>query len=174
MNDETVTEVRHEVVVDVDVDRAFWTFVDLDRIKPREHNLLAVPIEATVVEHREGGDIYDRGTDGSVCRWARVLAWEPPHRFVFSWDIGPDWRIADDPARTSEVEVRFTALPPGEAGHGPAGEEASRTRVELTHRHLDRHGEGWTGVREGVDDAQGWPLYLSRFQEASTTVHQRS
>jgi len=166
MTDETTTEIRHEVVVDVDVERAFWTFADLDRIKPREHNLLGVPIEATVVEQREGGDIYDRGTDGSVCRWARVLVWDPPHRFVFSWDIGPDWRIADDLADTSEVEVRFT---PRSDETGP--DALPRTRVELTHRHLDRHGENWTGVRDGVDNPQGWPLYLSRFVGAATSTH---
>lgn len=162
MSHETGTEVRHQVVVDADVEHAFWTFVDLDRIKPREHNLLAVPIEATIVEQREGGDIYDRGTDGSTCRWARVLAWEPPHRFVFSWDIGPDWRIADDLAHTSEVEVRFV---PEDDQDGAS----TRTRVELTHRHLDRHGDGWTAVRDGVDNEAGWPLYLSRLQ-ASVAV----
>lgn len=160
------TEVRHEIVVDVDVERAFWTFVELDRIKPREHNLLAVPIEATVVEQRVGGAIYDRGADGSTCRWARVLAFDPPHRFVFSWDIGPDWRVATDLSRTSEVEVVFTAFP----DEGDDGAPQQRTRVELTHRHLDRHGDGWTGVRDGVDNPQGWPLYLVRLAEAVTAA----
>ena len=166
MSDDNVTEIRHEVIVDVDIDHAFRTFTDLDRIKPREHNMLAVPIEATVVEPREGGAIYDRGTDGSTCRWARVLAWDPPHRVVFSWDIGPDWRIVDDLTRASEVEVRFTPEP-------HAGGTPPRTRVELTHRHLDRHGEGWTGVRDGVDNPQGWPLYLARLQEAAAAVSER-
>ena len=98
-----------------------------------------------------GGHLYDRGIDGSECRWARVLAYEPPHRVVISWDIGPTWQIETDPDKTSEVEVRFIA-------EGP-----ERTRVELEHRHLDRHGEGWQGVREGVDGDQGWPLYLQGF-----------
>ena len=169
MNSETGleerTEVRHEIVADVDLERAFWAFAEMDRIKPREHNLLAVPIEATVVEQRVGGDIYDRGVDGSVCRWARVLAFDPPHRFVFSWDIGPDWRIAEDLSRTSEVEVVFTAVPLTD------GDDASpaRTRVELTHRHLDRHGERWSAVRDGIDNPQGWPLYLARLAEAVST-----
>lgn len=154
------TEVRHEIVVDVDVEQAFRTFTELDRIKPREHNLLAVPIEATVVEPRVGGDIYDRGTDGSVCRWARVLVFDPPHRFVFSWDIGPDWRVATDLSRTSEVEVVFTSLEPEDDG------APTRTRVALTHRHLDRHGDGWAGVRDGVDNPGGWPLYLQRLSDA--------
>ncbi|HWU22169.1 MAG TPA: SRPBCC family protein [Nocardioides sp.] len=156
------TEVRHEIVVDAAVEDTFRVFAEMDRIKPREHNLLAVPIEATVVEPYVGGDIYDRGTDGSTCRWGRVLAFDPPHRFVLSWDIGPDWRIVDDPARASEVEVLFTALPTEDGATGP------RTRVELTHRHLDRHGEGWQGVRQAVDNPQGWPLYLERLRAAVT------
>ncbi len=70
--------VRHEVVVDLPREEAFWAFADLDRIKPREHNMLAVPIEETVLEQHAGGDVYDRGVDGSTCRWGRVLAFDPP------------------------------------------------------------------------------------------------
>jgi len=101
-----------------------------------------------------GGHVYDRGENGSVCRWARVLAFEPPHRFVISWDISPTWQIVTDPAQASEVEVRFVA----------EGDE--RTRVELEHRHLERHGAGWESLRDGVDNPQGWPLYLDRFVAA--------
>ena len=59
-----------------------------------------------------GGNIYDRGVDGSQCRWARVLAYEPPNRVVFSWDISPQWQIETDLDKTSEVEVRFIAESP--------------------------------------------------------------
>ena len=44
-------------------------------------------------------------------------------------------------------------------------ESPDRTRVELEHRHLDRHGDGWEGLREGVAGDQGWPLYLGRFSD---------
>lgn len=44
-------------------------------------------------------------------------------------------------------------------------ETPERTRVEIEHRRLDRHGEGWEGVRQGVGGAQGWPLYLQRFAD---------
>ena len=145
--------VRHEVVVDLPQDEAFWTFTDLDQIKPREHNMLAVPIEQTVLEQRVGGDVYDRGVDGSICRWGRVIAFDPPHTLAFSWDIGPDWQVASDLSRTSEVEVTFTA------------EGSARTRVTLTHRHLDRHGDGWETMRDGVDAPDGWPLYLARYHD---------
>ena len=70
---------------------------------------------------------------------------------MFSWDISPRWQIETDPDRTSEVEVRFVS-------EGP-----HRTRVELEHRHLDRHGPGWQSVAEGVGGDAGWPLYLARY-----------
>jgi hypothetical protein len=44
-------------------------------------------------------------------------------------------------------------------------ETPDRTRVELEHRNLERHGEGWEGVRDGVAGEGGWPLYLRRFTE---------
>ena len=144
--------VRHEVVVDLPVDQAFLVFADLDRIKPRKHNLLNVPIEATVLEPHVGGDIYDRGIDGSVCRWGRVLAFDPPRAITFSWDIGPDWQIAADLTRTSEVDVTFA----------PVGKR--QTRVTLVHRHIHRHGDGWESVRDGVEAPDGWPLYLARYE----------
>ena len=123
--------VRQEIAVDAPVDRAFRVFTErLDEIKPREHNMLGVDIAETVFEPRAGGRIYDRGTDGSECEWASVIAYEPPDRVVFSWNVSPHWQIETDPARRSEVEVRFIAESPG------------RTRVELEHRHLDRHGDG--------------------------------
>jgi uncharacterized protein YndB with AHSA1/START domain len=148
------TSIRHQVVVEAPIERAFSVFTDdFGSFKPREHNMLGVDIAETVFEPREGGHLYDRGVDGSECRWARVLAYEPPDRVVISWDIDPRWHIETDPAKTSEVEVRFIAEAP------------DRTRVELEHRNLDRHGEGWEAVREGVDSDGGWPLYLRRFAD---------
>ena len=90
--------------------RAFTLFTDrFGDIKPREHNLLATPIAETVFEPRVGGHIYDRAVDGTECHWARILAFEPPHRVVFSWDIGPRWELESDPENASEVEVRYSA-----------------------------------------------------------------
>jgi uncharacterized protein YndB with AHSA1/START domain len=150
----TDTSVRAAIVVDAPLERAFSVFTGgFGSFKPTEHNLLAVEIAETVFEPRVGGYLYDRGVDGSECRWARVLAYEPPNRVVISWDISPQWQLETDLEKTSEVEVRFVAEAP------------ERTRVELEHRNLDRHGEGWEGEREGVASAGGWPLYLQRFAE---------
>lgn len=146
--------VRKSVVVAVPVAQAFSVFTDrFGDFKPAEHNLLAAPIAETVFEPVVGGNIIDGGVDGSECRWARILVFEPPNRVVFSWDIGPRWQVETDPEMTSEVEVRFLA-------DGP-----ERTRVELEHRHIDRHGPGWEGVVDGIDGREGWPLYLSRFAD---------
>jgi uncharacterized protein YndB with AHSA1/START domain len=147
------TTVRSSIVVDVPIERAFRAFTDdFDRVKPREHNMLSVEIAESVFEPRVGGRVFDRGIDGSECQWARVLAYEPPHRVVFSWDIGPRWQIESDHDRTSEVEVRFIA------------ESARRTRVDVEHRYLDRHGDGWEGLREALGGGGGWPLYLQRLR----------
>lgn len=149
------TSIRVETTVDAPIERAFRVFTkEFDRIKPREHNLLRVEIAETVFERRVGGRVYDRGVDGTECCWARVLAYEPPHRVVISWDITPRWQIETDPSKTSEVEIRFIA-------DGP-----ERTRVEIEHRNLDRHGDGWEGERDTVASDGGWPLYLQRFSEA--------
>jgi uncharacterized protein YndB with AHSA1/START domain len=148
----TQTVVRHEVVVPVPPAEAFRAFTErFGEVKPPEHNLLGTPIAETTFEPRVGGNIVDRAEDGSECRWARILAYEPPDRVVFSWDIDPRWQVESDPDRTSEVEVRFL----------PAGDGS--TRVALEHRHLERHGSGWESVRAGVDSDGGWPLYLRRY-----------
>jgi uncharacterized protein YndB with AHSA1/START domain len=148
------TSVRTSIIVEAPIERAFAVFTeDFGSFKPREHNMLAVDIAETVFETREGGHVYDRGVDGSECRWARVLAFEPPDRVVISWDISPQWQLETDPSKASEVEVRFIAEAP------------ERTRVELEHSNLERHGDGWEGVREGVGGDGGWPLYLQRFAD---------
>lgn len=146
------TIVRRQIVVEAPIEQAFTVFTDrFGDFKPPEHNLMASPITETVFEPHVGGHIFDRALDGSECHWARVLAYEPPNRVVFSWDISPYWQIETDPERTSEVEVRFIA------------ETDQRTRLELEHRNIDRHGPGWEGVRDGVDNDAGWPLYLTRY-----------
>lgn len=149
------TSVELEIAVDVPAEHAFATFhTRFDAIKPHEHNLLDVDVAETVFEPHVGGHVYDRGVDGSVCRWARVLAFDPPRRLVISWDIDPRWGLETDPARCSEVEVTFTPDGPG------------RTTVRLEHRHLDRHGDGWQHERDQVAADGGWPLYLERFRAA--------
>lgn len=153
-NTTAVQPVRVDTIVDVPIERAFELFVTrFDDVKPKEHNLMPVPIAETVFEPRVGGNIYDRADDGTECRWSRVLAYEPPNRLLFSWDINGQWQIETDPAKTSEVEVVFTA------------ESDGRTRVRLEHRNFDRHGDGAAAVRTGVESDGGWPLYLRQYRD---------
>jgi uncharacterized protein YndB with AHSA1/START domain len=152
MTQAATAAVRRQIVVGAPIERAFTVFTDrFGDFKPPEHNLLQAAIAETVFEPRVGGHIYDIGVDGSECRWARVLAYEPPKRVVFSWDIGSQWQLETEPENTSEVEVRFIAETP------------QRTRIELEHRNIDRHGPGWEAVREGIAGDAGWPLYLTRY-----------
>jgi len=148
----TTATVRRQIVVDTSIHEAFTVFTErFGDFKPREHNLMKTPIAETVFEPRVGGHIFDRAVDGTECRWARILVFEPPHRLAFSWDISPQWQLSTNRDLTSEVEVRFVAEAP------------ERTRVELEHRHLERHGFGWESVRDGVNSERGWPLYLQRY-----------
>jgi uncharacterized protein YndB with AHSA1/START domain len=148
------TSVRTSIVVEAPIERAFSVFTEgIGSWFPSEYNLLGAEIAERVFEPRAGGSVYDRGADGSECHWARVLAYERPTRVVISWDIDPQWQIETNPEKTSEVEVRFVP------------EEPDRTRVELEHRNLDRHGEGWEQTRESVGGEGGWPGCLQRFAE---------
>ena len=148
------TSVRASITVEAPIERAFSVFTDdIGSWWSPDHHILRGELAEMVFEPRVGGHIYDRGVDGSECRWARVLAYEPPDRIVFSWDITPQWQLQSDPDRTSEVEVRFTA-------EGP-----HRTLVQLEHRGLDRHGEGWEGMRDAVGSPDAWRAGLRRFEE---------
>ena len=150
----TATSVQTEVTVKAPIERAFRLFTeDIASWWHPEHHILQGELKEMVFEPRTGGRIYDVGTDGSECTWARVLAFEPPHRVVFSWDISPRWQIETDHDKTSEVQVSFEA------------EDDQTTRVTLEHRHLDRHGEGWEGERDAVGSRGGWPDGLRRFAE---------
>ena len=146
------TSVSTEIDVEATPEHAFRVFTEgIGTWWDTDKHILAAPLDEMVFEPFVGGHIIDRGTDGSECRWARVLVYEPPQRVVFSWDIGPTWQLETDPDNTSEVEVRFTAETP------------QRTRVELEHRHIDRHGPGWPAVADGIGNDAGWPLYLARY-----------
>ena len=148
----TAAPVRISIVVEAPVPRAFEVFTqDMKAWWPADHHLLEGEVAEMVFEAQPGGRIYDRATDGRECTWARVVAYEPPDRAVFTWDINPAWEIETDPERSSEVEVRFIA------------ESESRTRVELEHRHLERHGDGWEGMHGAVSSPGGWPKTLAAY-----------
>jgi uncharacterized protein YndB with AHSA1/START domain len=148
------TSVQKSIVVNAPVERAFTIFTDqMGSWWPPDMHILDAPLAKMVFEPRAGGRIYDVGTDGSECQWSRVLAYERPARVVISWDISLQWQIETNPERTSEVEIRFTA------------EGENRTRVDLEHRNLDRHGDGWESMRTAVGSPNGWNKGLAAFAE---------
>jgi uncharacterized protein YndB with AHSA1/START domain len=152
------TSIQTSIVVEAPIEEAFSVFTeDIGSWFPPEYNLLEVDIEKRVFETHVGGHVYDIGTDGSECRWARVLAYEPPNRVVFSWDLSPQWQVETDPDKTSEVEVRFTA------------ETSYRTRVDLEHRNLERHAEGWEDQRDQLGSDSGWPGVMYRYADRLAT-----
>ncbi|MBV9311707.1 MAG: SRPBCC family protein [Solirubrobacterales bacterium] len=141
------TSVRTAIDVDVPIERAFSVFTEgIGTWWPPDHHILKAELEEMVFETHVGGNVYDRGVDGSECRWARVLVYDPPHRVMISWDINTSWEIETDPEKTSEVDVTFSE-------RGP-----NLTHVELEHRALDRHGEGWEAIRDAVGSPGGWNL----------------
>jgi uncharacterized protein YndB with AHSA1/START domain len=147
---------RASVLVDAPQERAFSVFTDgIDSWWPREHTIGEAALKEMVLEPKAGGRAYGIGVDGSESDWGRVLEFDPPNRIVVSWDISLEWKHELDHAKTSEFEVRF--IPQG----------AGRTRVELEHRHLERHGEGWEAMRDSVGSPNGWQGGLELFAKAA-------
>jgi len=150
----TSTSIHKTVTVNASVEKAFRVFTEgFDGWWPRTHKIGGADLKQAVLEGSEGGRWYEIDTDGSECEWGRVLAWEPPHRLVLSWQITGTWQY--DPNLLTEVEVRFVA-------DGP-----DRTRVDLEHRNLDRFGETQEEVRVAFDSPGGWPGLLAAFAEAA-------
>jgi uncharacterized protein YndB with AHSA1/START domain len=148
----TATSVGASVVVKAPIERAFKVFTEqMGTWWPPEHHIIEADFKEMVFEPRVGGHVYDIGVDGSECRWSRVLAYEPPHRVVMTWDITPEFKLEPDPARASEIEIRFTA------------EGDGATRVELEHRGLERHGEGWERFSAMFSQPDAWQGTLDAF-----------
>lgn len=74
-------------------------------------------IRDVTFEQRVGGRVYETWTDGTQVDWGSLLAWEPPERFVMTWNAT---------SVATEVELTFAEL-------GPA-----LTRVAVEHRGWER------------------------------------
>jgi uncharacterized protein YndB with AHSA1/START domain len=144
--------VRKTITVNASVEHAFKVYTEgYDSWWPRTHHIGKVPMQKAIIETREGGRCYTIQTDGSECDWGRVLVWDPPHRLVLAWQITHEWGYEPDLAKSSEVDIRFTA------------ESGGTTRVDLEHRHFERHGAGGAAMRTAVDSPNGWGGLLELF-----------
>ena len=151
-----IAPVRKSVRVKAPVARAFDVFTSgLSRWWPLDHGVGKKPIAKVVMEPRLGGRWYELGEDGSQAKVGEILVWEPPQRFVVSWDLNSNWK--PDTTVGSEVEVRFIAEGPG------------ATLVELEHRKFEQMGaEAGASLRKDVDG--GWPGMLEHFKREAETA----
>lgn len=150
--DTTNAPVRKSITVRTTAERAFSVFTEgFDSWWPRGHKLFEADLAVAIVEGRLGGRCYQRAVDGAECDWGKVTVWDPPRRLVIAWQLDAQWQYDPDISHASEVEVTFTAEPGGS------------TRVDLEHRHFERHGAGAAQVQSGVDSPNGWGGLLQLF-----------
>lgn len=153
-----IPPITGTATVGVPVEQAFRVFTgSFGTWWPREFHIGQAEVADVILEPHEGGRWYERGIDGTECDWGRVLAWEPPHRLLFTWQINGTWQFDPDPAHASEIEARFTAEGPGQ------------TTVAVEHRHFDRLAGG-QAINDAIRGGGGWALLLDSF--AKTVVNQ--
>jgi uncharacterized protein YndB with AHSA1/START domain len=149
---DNATMARATIDVAAPPERAFDVFTNrFDRWWNREHHLLPGTLKECGVEPRVGGKVWEENDAGERCTWGRVLTWDPPRTFAYTWQIGTDWKVPAEDAVGSRVTVTFTPTDTG-------------TRVELVHDQLDVHGPGWEALRDTFDS--GWPELLVLFAAA--------
>jgi uncharacterized protein YndB with AHSA1/START domain len=155
VDDSVGAPVRKSVIVNATRERAFQVFTEgFDAWWPRTHHIGKAPMRQAIIEGRSGGRCYTIQEDGTECPWGTVLMWDPPARLVLAWQITHQWGYEADLAKSSEVEIRFTA------------EAANRTRVDLEHRGFERHGSGGDEMRVAVGGQGGWPMILDLYSQA--------
>jgi uncharacterized protein YndB with AHSA1/START domain len=151
----TTTEaVRRSVTVDCSVGDAFATFTD--RIAEWwplgthsiDHYETGSAAETVVFQGRAGGQVYERTKGGEELKWADVIAYEPPQRFVLAWNPS-----RDNARPKTEIEVTFT-------------DEGGKTRVDLEHRGWERLGDDAAEARDSYN--QGWEPVLAGYAEKAS------
>ncbi|HEY7292089.1 MAG TPA: SRPBCC family protein [Vicinamibacterales bacterium] len=156
----SVAPVRTSITVKTSVERAFDVFTrGFDTWWPRGHHIGKSPMKRAIIEAKIGGRCYTEQVDGTDCDWGSVLAWEPPTRLVIAWQITPAWQYEPDLSKASEVEITFTPAADG------------TTRVDLEHRHFERHGAGGAAMKTSVESPEGWAgllkIYANVVEEGS-------
>jgi uncharacterized protein YndB with AHSA1/START domain len=154
MSTATIPAIQGKVTVNAPIERAFRIFTEsFTTWWPADYHIGEADMAEAIIEPREGGRWYERGVDGSECDWGHVLAWQPPHRLVVTWQINGQWQYDPDPEHASEIEVRFT----------PDGSD--QTTVELEHRLLHRL-VGGEAIRDSISGGGGWSALLAQYAKA--------
>ncbi len=106
------SDVRHTFEVFVKTIGIWWPVNPFSAGKDR--------VRDVVIEQRTGGRVHETWADGTEVDWGTLLVWDPPARFVMTWNQTPV---------PTEVELSFAAL-------GPA-----LTRITVEHR-------GWEALTD--------------------------
>jgi uncharacterized protein YndB with AHSA1/START domain len=146
--------IKRSVTVDCSVEHAFATFTErIHEWWPLgthsiERGESGTPAETVVFQGGAGGQIYERTTKGEELKWADVIAYEPPHRFVLAWNPS---REQNEPA--TEIEVTFS-------------DEGGKTRVDLEHRGWAKLGDEAAEARQSY--SEGWKPVLASYAEQAS------
>lgn len=154
--------IHESITVGAPQEKAFYAFSQqMTSWWPRRYTWSGPDLNHIVLDPDEGAAWYEVSESGErQPEWGRLLTWEPPSHLVLSWMVGASRRPEPDASMASEIDVTFTPEGPG------------RTRVDIQHRALRNHGEGWAAYRDGMASRDGWPAILNDF--AQYVGHQES
>jgi uncharacterized protein YndB with AHSA1/START domain len=138
-------EISFEVAAPVEHAFDTWTR-RIDTWWPTDHTASGDADASIILEPHLGGRLYERTSGGVEHDWGRVIEWQPPSRFAYTW------HLRRDAADATDVQINFTSL------------DGSRTRVDILHTGWERLGEGgqdWRDRNHG-----GWDSLLPHFLSA--------
>jgi uncharacterized protein YndB with AHSA1/START domain len=147
--------VRQSVVVRSDRPHTFGTFVRTIGVwwPVTPFSAGRDQVRDVTFEQRAGGRVYETWQDGTEVDWGEVRVWEPPERFVMTWNMT---------SVVTEVELTFAVL-------GPA-----LTRVSVEHRGWEQLTEeqlardcALPGGYSGGAYSRGWTTILGRLAAAA-------
>jgi uncharacterized protein YndB with AHSA1/START domain len=142
--------VKKSLLLNCSRAHAFQVFTQsMGKWWPATHHVGTVPFRDILIEPRTGGRWYEINLQDEEGLWGHVLEWEPMQRIVLSWHLDASFTFNPDLARASELHISFHDV------------GAGAVRVELEHRHIERHGEGYEKLQQTLDG--GWIGVLGEF-----------
>src|SRR5258708_8964517 len=103
----TIAPVRKSIRVNASQAHAFDVFTSgLGRWWPLDHGIGKAPRKAVVMETHVGGHWYELAEDGSRTNVGKIIAWEPPNRFVMTWTS----KARRSPVRTAAPQWEWESI----------------------------------------------------------------